>query len=76
MRNAQVWETESLDHASSTVSARGWRMCEWLWLTGGELWSGVRDSGDERLAARVVLFGGILMVLAVPLTLAGSGTGG
>ena len=23
----------------------------WLWLTGGELWSGVRDSGDERLAA-------------------------
>ena len=48
----------------------------WLWLTGGELWSGVRGSGDERLAARVVLFGGILMVLTVPLTLAGSGTGG
>lgn len=48
----------------------------WLWLTGGELWLRVRGSGDERLAARVVLFGGILMVLAVPLTLAGSGTGG
>ena len=48
----------------------------WLWLTGGELWSRVRDSRGERLAARMVLFGGILMVLAVPLTLAGSGTGG
>ena len=47
-----------------------------LWLTGGELWSGVRGSGDERLAARVVLFGGTLMLLAVPLTLVGSGTGG
>ena len=47
-----------------------------LWLTGGELWSRVRDSEDERLATRVVLFSGILMVLAVPLMLAASGTGG
>ena len=62
-------------------------MCEWMWLvalvlgvrlwmTGGELWSRVQDSEGERLAARVVLFGGTLMLLAVPLTLAGSGTGG
>ena len=48
----------------------------WLLLTGGELWSRVRDSEDERLATRVVLFSGILMLLAVPLTLVGSGTGG
>lgn len=48
----------------------------WLLLTGGELWSRVRDSEDERLATRVVLFSGILMVLAVPLMLAESGTGG
>ena len=49
-----------------------------VWLMGGELWSRVRDSEDERLAARVVLFGGTLMVMAVPmaLALARSGTGG
>ena len=62
-------------------------MCEWMWLvalvlgvrlwvTGGELWSRVQDSEGERLAARVVLFGGTLMVMAVPLALVGSGTGG
>lgn len=47
-----------------------------VWLMGGELWSRVRDSGDERLAASVLLFGGTLMVMAVPLALVGSGTGG
>ena len=47
-----------------------------LWLTGGELWWRAWDSEDARLAERVVLFGGTLMVLALPLTLVGSGTGG
>ena len=47
-----------------------------VWLTGGELWSRVRDLEDARLAEGVVLFGGTLMVLAVPLALVGSGTGG
>lgn len=62
-------------------------MCEWMWLvaivlgvrlwmTGGELLSWVQDSEGERLAARVVLFGLTLMLLAVPLMLEGSGTGG
>ena len=62
-------------------------MCEWLWLvalvlgvclwlTGGELWWRVRDLEDARLAASVLLFGGTLMVMAVPLALVGSGTGG
>ena len=62
-------------------------MGEWLWLVawvcgfsawrmGGELWSRVRDLEDARLAARVVLFGLTLMLLAVPLMLEGSGTGG
>ena len=48
----------------------------WLWLTGGELWSRARDLEDARLAASVLLFGGTLMVMAVPLALVGSGTGG
>ena len=48
----------------------------WLWLTGGELWFRALDSEDERLAERVALFGGTLMLLALPLTLVGSGTGG
>ena len=47
-----------------------------LWVTGGELWSRVQDSEGERLAARVVLFGGTLVLLAGPLALVGSGTGG
>lgn len=47
-----------------------------VWLMGGELWSRVRDLEDARLAAGVVLFGGTLMVMAVPLALVGSGTGG
>ena len=46
------------------------------WLTGGELWSRVRDSKDERQAARVSRIGGTLMLLAVLLALVGSGTGG
>ena len=43
----------------------------WLWLTGGELWSRVRDSDSEdgRLAARVARIGGTLMLLALLLTL-------
>ena len=62
-------------------------MCEWLWLVawvcgfsvwlmGGEVWSRVRDLEDARLAASVLLFGGTLMVMAVPLALVRSGTGG
>lgn len=47
-----------------------------VWLMGGELWSRVRDLEDARLAAGVELFGGTLMVMAVPLALVGSGTGG
>lgn len=47
-----------------------------VWLMGGELWSRVRDLEDARLAASVLLFGGTLMVMAVPLALVGSGTGG
>ena len=47
-----------------------------LWLTGRELWWSAWDLEDARLAERVVLFGGTLMVLALPLTLVGSGTGG
>ena len=47
-----------------------------MWLTGEELWLRVLDSEDWRLAARVVLFGGTLMLLAGPLALVGSGTGG
>lgn len=48
----------------------------WLWVTGGELWLKVQDSEGERLAKRVVLFGGTLVLLAGPLALVGSGTGG
>ena len=47
-----------------------------LWLTGEELRLRVWDLEGERLAARVVLFGLTLMLLAVPLMLEGSGTGG
>lgn len=47
-----------------------------VWLMGGELWSRVRDLEDARLAESVLLFGGTLMVMAVPLALVGSGTGG
>lgn len=47
-----------------------------LWLTGEELWLRVRDLEGERLAARAVLFGGTLMLLAMLLTLVESGTGG
>ena len=47
-----------------------------VWLMGGELWLRVRDLKGKMLAASVLLFGGILMVLAGPLALVGSGTGG
>lgn len=47
-----------------------------VWLMGGELWSRVRDLKGKMLAASVLLFGGTLMVMAVPLALVGSGTGG
>ena len=47
-----------------------------LWLMGGDLWSRVRDSKDERLAAWVSRIGGTLMLLAVLWGLVGSGTGG